>query len=792
MMADLSGTTLGKYQVIERLGRGGMAEVYRAYQPSMDRYVAVKVMHAYLADDKDFTERFKREAKSVGALRHPNIVQVIDFDMADDVYYMVMEFIPGDTLKAMLERRGALPIGEALDFTIKLADALAYAHHEGMLHRDIKPANVLFTKGGEPVLTDFGVARIMGSTHLTASGAIVGTPAYMSPEAGRGDQVDARADIYSLGIVLYEMLTGAVPFDADTPYAVIFKHINDPLPMPRQYVPDLPDEIEALLLRSLAKDKEARYQTADQFLEALKAARQNLTHTLATAAGHRTAPPRAKAAGEKTVLAGQTGITARRAPRPAVFIALGVLIVGGLAIAILSSGILGSKNTPSTPTSAAVAVTPPGVTLTPEPTLSAIPQTGTVEPTVTSLPEKKYAALAVQVGQLMQTAQYDDALTLVQTALHDDPESYDLLVLRGLVLVQYRDSKEKLDSGKASAEAAVSIDANRPEAYVILGLYYNFTPVDDTDQALKYYTLAIEKGSDDFTPYFRRASINRYRSEVPKESVIADYDRAISLAPQNDDLFQERGTYYYSLGNLNQAQTDLEQSLRLNPTVYKHDQLAGIYIQNKQGEKAFVLYAGTIEAEKITDPGYLADGAFIAWTAGHPDKAAEWANLALLIEPKETKAIYVQALLARDSGSYADALALIKTIQQADTSTYSEPFLNPRFNHLVEVDQARTLVAAGRIDEALEVYNAVKDNLPYDWGQPYVELAQLYLQKGQLEEARNALLKALEISKFTQDEAFRQEVLDELEKVRQAGLDALTGAPATGEPTAAATPTSAP
>lgn len=192
-MADLTGKTLGKYQIIERLGRGGMAEVYRAFQPTMNRFVAIKVMLAHLADEEGFTERFKREATMVGGLRHPNIVQVMDFDVHDEQFYMVMEYIQGESLKDRLRKRGALSLAETLDVAIKLSDALAYAHGEGMLHRDIKPANILFTKTGEPVLTDFGVAKIMGTTQMTASGAIVGTPAYMSPEAGRGEK-NRRAD----------------------------------------------------------------------------------------------------------------------------------------------------------------------------------------------------------------------------------------------------------------------------------------------------------------------------------------------------------------------------------------------------------------------------------------------------------------------------------------------------------------------------------------------------------------------------------------------------------------------
>src|SRR3954463_11477095 len=156
MAKDLTGTTLGKYQVMERLGRGGMADVYRAYQPGMDRYVALKGMQGHLAEDPNFITRFKREAQTVGNLRHPNIVQVIDFDVQDDEYYMVMEYIQGNTLKAMLQKQGGLPVNQALDIAIKLADALSYPHGEGMIPRNKNPANILFTKSNNPILTDFG------------------------------------------------------------------------------------------------------------------------------------------------------------------------------------------------------------------------------------------------------------------------------------------------------------------------------------------------------------------------------------------------------------------------------------------------------------------------------------------------------------------------------------------------------------------------------------------------------------------------------------------------------------
>lgn len=284
-MSDLTGRTLGKYDLVERLGRGGMADVYKAIQRGMERFVAVKVMHGHLAESEDFVVRFKREAQSVGNLRHPHIVQVIDFDVEGDVYYMVMEYIKGGTLKTYIQQKGALPVDEALRVTGQLSDALAYAHQHGMIHRDIKPANVMFTDNSftHPVLTDFGIARILGQSGITMSGAFIGTPAYMSPEAGRGTKVDERSDIYSMGIMLYEMVTGTVPYDADTPFAIVMKHINDPLPSPRRFNVDLPNAAEVVVLKALSKDPEDRYQSAGDLRKAVQQAREDAKSEAPTA-----------------------------------------------------------------------------------------------------------------------------------------------------------------------------------------------------------------------------------------------------------------------------------------------------------------------------------------------------------------------------------------------------------------------------------------------------------------------------------------------------------------------------
>ncbi len=275
-MASLVGKTLGKYQISERLGRGGMAEVYKAFHPQLERYAAIKVLHGFLAEGEDFQLRFQREAKAIAALRHPHIVQIYDIDIEDESYYMVMEFIDGGTLKErLLQNKGPLPIAEMAHIFKEVASALGYAHRQGVLHRDIKPANVLLDKSGRTVLTDFGIARIVSETQFTVTGTLVGTPAYMSPEQGKGLPIDTTSDIYSLGIILYEMVTGKVPFDADTPLAVIHKHINEPLPPPRSLREDIPAALEDVILKALAKEPGDRYQTSEQLAEAADQAFQD-------------------------------------------------------------------------------------------------------------------------------------------------------------------------------------------------------------------------------------------------------------------------------------------------------------------------------------------------------------------------------------------------------------------------------------------------------------------------------------------------------------------------------------
>lgn len=273
-MTDLIGKSLGRYHILEKLGEGGMASVYIAMDTRLERRVAIKVIRKDVFGSlvlDQVLKRFEREAKSLARLSHPTIVGVFDFGEYEGAPYLVMEYVPGGTLKKMTGK--PLPWQKAVRLLLPVAKALSFAHENGIIHRDIKPANILMTGGGEPRLSDFGVAKILETTEgmtLTGTGVGIGTPEYMAPEQGLGIPIDGRADIYALGVVLYELVTGRKPYTADTPIAIVLKHVNDPLPNPKEYIPDLPDEVFMVLVKALAKRPEDRYPDMPAFEAALE------------------------------------------------------------------------------------------------------------------------------------------------------------------------------------------------------------------------------------------------------------------------------------------------------------------------------------------------------------------------------------------------------------------------------------------------------------------------------------------------------------------------------------------
>ncbi len=267
------GETIGPYRILEQLGRGGMATVFKAYHPALDRHVAIKAMHPAFMEEPNFQTRFQREAQVVARLDHPNIVPVYDFAEHQGRSYLVMKFIEGETLKARLTR-GPLSTQELLNTVEALGAALAYAHQEGILHRDIKPSNVLLTPAGHIYLADFGLARIAEAGQSTLSSEVMmGTPQYISPEQAIGkEELGAATDIYSLGVMLYEVIVGQVPFNADTPYSIIHDHIYTPLPLPRSINSAVPEVVELVLLKALAKEAQDRFSDIPAFVEAFKRA----------------------------------------------------------------------------------------------------------------------------------------------------------------------------------------------------------------------------------------------------------------------------------------------------------------------------------------------------------------------------------------------------------------------------------------------------------------------------------------------------------------------------------------
>jgi eukaryotic-like serine/threonine-protein kinase len=265
---SLVGKSLGQFRIVERIGAGGMAMVFKAYQSTLDRYVAVKVLPAYNARDPVFVKRFEQEARAVAKLAHPNIVQIHDFGSEGDITYIVMEYVDGGTLKDRLKQ--ALPVAEAADFIIQAAEGLDCAHRNGLVHRDVKPANMLLRKDGHLLLSDFGIAKILErTTSLTRVGAGIGTPQYMSPEQSMGQAVDRRSDIYSLGIVFFHCLTGRVPFQADSPITVTVKQVNEPLPVDRLATAGVPAPIIQVVQQMTAKSPSERYQSADAAIDGL-------------------------------------------------------------------------------------------------------------------------------------------------------------------------------------------------------------------------------------------------------------------------------------------------------------------------------------------------------------------------------------------------------------------------------------------------------------------------------------------------------------------------------------------
>lgn len=387
----------GRYRLIRPLGAGGMASVCLAEDPRLGRQVAVKILHPQFASDPTFVARFEGEARMAAGLAHPNIVGVYDVGHDGDRYYIVMEYVEGETLKELIERQGALPAPRALALIGGVLSALTFAHNHNLVHRDIKAQNILLTPSGDVKVTDFGIARELAGTMaatLTATGMVIGTVQYFSPEQAQGRPATTQSDVYSAGIVLYETLTGKLPFEADNPLAVAMQQINQPPPLPSRLNPAIPASVEAIVLRALAKNPAQRYAGA----EAMK---RDVDAAFAGAAQ----PTRVATRLQPTITAGARQGTARTTVRtataaaqptapaqapsralPIAIVALALIIIGLIGAYLHAGGFggagAGTPNPTATPT--AVATTPAPTTTSPAPVIVPPTRTPALRPTATA------------------------------------------------------------------------------------------------------------------------------------------------------------------------------------------------------------------------------------------------------------------------------------------------------------------------------------------------------------------------------------------------------------------------
>jgi eukaryotic-like serine/threonine-protein kinase len=270
----------GRYDVEELIGSGGMSSVFRAHDRLLDRKVALKILHQQYGDDDEYVARFRHEARAVAALSHPNIVTVIDRGEHGDRQFIVFECVDGDNLKRLIERRGPAPVTTALELGMQIARGLSFAHQHGLVHRDVKPQNILMNGDGQAKVTDFGIARSLDVQHgMTQTGTVLGTSDYISPEQAQGQRVDEQSDVYSLGVVLYELLTSEVPFPGENFVAVAMRHINEPAPPVRDKRPDVPPRVDEAVQRAMAKDPRDRFATMVDFCRELEACLAELTGT---------------------------------------------------------------------------------------------------------------------------------------------------------------------------------------------------------------------------------------------------------------------------------------------------------------------------------------------------------------------------------------------------------------------------------------------------------------------------------------------------------------------------------
>jgi serine/threonine protein kinase/tetratricopeptide (TPR) repeat protein len=686
-MATLIGQELGGYRIISQVGKGGMATVYKAFQPSLDRYVALKVMPPFYAqEDETFIKRFKREAQSIAKLRHPNILLVIDFGEHDGLIYIVMEFVDAGTLKDRLGK--PMPLDQAVKIFDQVASALDYAHMQGLVHRDVKPSNILLPKPDWPLLTDFGLAKIVGGSHLTITGTIAGTPAYMSPEQGQGESVDARSDIYSLGIVLYEMMTGCVPYEAETPMAVVVKHIIEPLPLPTTKNSDLPESIERVILKALAKNPDDRYQRATTFAQAFKDAVSNSI----------TMPS------EKPTVRGGAQLDAQ-----------GLTVVEG-KIETQEEGIKKDIPEPSPLDQVALEATevepPPKIA---EPSInveSPAQEISAPSPGVVSPPTKeRLKGLFQQKPWLKWFIPAGGAATLICVVG---------LVVAFLVIPGLR------GSGETPTEIPSPLTA---EEHFMQG--QNLFDSGDPQAAIIEYQAAMDQGIEGFEIYFSLA--DAFKEADRLDDALGMIDRVIQIGSEESWVHEKAGWFYKGIGDNYQAIAQFERALELNPDAVDFiEGLAESYQAVGEYQKAEEILAQSNKPGDHEDPQFHEEQGWEFLSKGQFPEAEEAFRKAIDLDPGLVSAWEGLADVYWYQNEYDLAIDTLNT-----ASTVNEAYA-PFYENL-----GWLYWEIGNLNQAEVAFNKARF-LDTTLDGAWQGLAEVYLEKGELDLAIDVIETAIE------------------------------------------------